>query len=164
MHKNSPLGRAKIKLMTLSNVKLYPNQVMNSWFLTGISKTMKVQMGAISNSKRQKTSSLTHTFSQLIYGLETNSVPQLCKTGGGKKEVYAAPHLWAHTLSTNIMYLCAQANCTAGMKYRVIHQLLIKCQWRAPRYSLMPHKTWQHLRNDSDIAVRQFYTCNVQNP
>lgn len=39
MHKNLPSGKAKIKLMTLSNVKLYPNQVMHSWFLTRISKT-----------------------------------------------------------------------------------------------------------------------------
>lgn len=39
MHKKLPSGKAKIKLVTLSNVKLHPNQIMHSQLLTRISKT-----------------------------------------------------------------------------------------------------------------------------
>lgn len=46
--KNSPSGRAKMNLLTLFNVELFPNQVIHSWFLTWKSKNTE---GADGNHK-----------------------------------------------------------------------------------------------------------------
>lgn len=130
----------------LIQCKNVSKSIMPSWFLTRISKNNESADGSHKPiQEREKFLLNSHFVTADLWFTNKfhTSTLQESKTGGEKKPAYAAPHT---VLTFEHITLQVCFTCTSLLYCRDeipgIHQLLIKCQWRAPRKSLMLKKTW----------------------